>query len=221
MTLEYAFNGIRVIEDTLIPTKWKMKISLLGGGDVARAQGKDPDKSSSEAYQRLNYWLDLNLPNIIITDLNNEFGVFVANNSGNVMMYCPGEPADDLIIRLLHAKLTALCDNKLIIIAIQMKAKDVSASYTYTPNAGDYQLVATTKELYTQPALHEKPWWFRNDGFTFEFLLPEGSSETVDELFKDIFDPLNDFAADWDEDEMEVEVELEPAPVTKWKPKKV
>ena len=51
-----------------------------------------------------------------------------------------------------------------------------------------------TAEYYTtSPCKDADPWWFRDDGFCFEFSKPENIELSDDELFGDIRDPLSEF----------------------------
>lgn len=226
MTLEYEFTGIRIQDGYLTPVDWELKVDLIASGK----KGKKAELIEHDAgitYQKLYFWLDINLPGATFVDVGNEDDLYLANLTSNIMMYCPGNPGDDLIIQLLHSKLAALAGDDLIVSEIKLKGNDTSIKYTFDSDDGVYFLPETTAEYYaTGVARDEKPWWSRDDGFCFEFIQPaqeEGSDLPGNEVFDNIVDPMTEFYKII-EDVDHVNVMKEPArivQVEKWKPKKV
>ena len=224
MTLEYAFTGIRVQDAYLTPVDWTLTVNLIA--PVKKRKVKEWEAKLSVAYQKLYFWLDTNLPNIMIVDVSKEDDLFIANLSSNIMMYCPGGSGDDLVIQLLHSKLTSLSKNELMIGEIQLKGSDTTLQYTFDCPEGDYTLPATTEEYYTEGTTRDvTPWWNRDDGFCFEFVRPPETELTDEELFKGIMDPMNEFDRVMREVNSETHVGLrEPAKIVqveKWKPKTI
>jgi hypothetical protein len=224
MTLEYAFTGIRVQDSYLTPVDWTLTVNLIA--PVKKRKVKEWETRLGLAYQKIYFWLDTNLPNIMIVDVSKEDDLFIANLSSNVMMYCPGSSGDDLVIQLLHSKLTSLAKNELMIGEIQLKGSDATLQYTFDCPEGDYTLPTTTEEYYTEGTTRDvTPWWGRDDGFCFEFVRPAETELTDEELFKDIIDPMNEFDRVMTEVTSETHVGLrEPAKIVqveKWKPKTI
>jgi len=225
MTLEYNFTGIRIQESVLTPVDWKLTIDLVATGK----KGKTKDEVEYEAgitYQKIYFWLDTNLPHILMVDVSNEDDLYISNLSSNIMMYCPGNPGDDMIIRLLHSKVSALADPELIVGEMHLKGSDTSLQYTFDCADGDYDLPATTTEYYTEGTTRDtQPWWTRNDGFCFEFVRPADTEIPDEELFKDISDPMDEFRRIMSEMvDTHIGLVREPArivQVEKWKPKTV
>ena len=156
MTLEYEFSGIRIHGDNLIPVDWKLTVNLIA------PQKKKSTREESEyiaglTYQRLYFWLESNLPDIIIVDTHNEPGMFIANTAANIMMYCPDEPFDEMIIQLLHYKLTALSDKTLVVGEVHLKGSDVTAGYSYDCVDGEYSLPAAVSEYMEGVTMHQNP----------------------------------------------------------------
>ncbi len=223
MTLEYDFAGIRILNGSLVPVDWHLTVDLVAL-DKKNKNKEEAEYKATVAYQKLYFWLDTNLPNIVILDVNDEDDLYIANLSSNIMMYCPGEPYDDTIAELLHSKLSVLADGHLLVGEVQIKGSDMSVKYTFDTTDGEYSLPETTADYYTEGITRdEAPWWARNDGFCFEFIRPEDSEVPPDELFKDIVDPLDEFTRIIEE-ARNVTAAREPAgivQVEKWKPKKV
>jgi hypothetical protein len=225
MTLVYEFTGIRMQDGYMMPVDWTLGVSLI----ISEKKGKSRDElelKASKVYHKIYFWLDTNLPNIIAVDVNSEEDLLIANLSSNIMMYCPDSPTDNLIIELLHAKMTALAGDDLIIGGIKLQASDSNLEYIFDTSDGTYSMPETTEEYYTEgKARDETPWWFRDDGFCFEFIRPDDIELTDEELFKDITDPLDEFYRRLEESIDETTGTIkEPArivQVEKWKPKKV
>ena len=224
MSMEYDFTGIRILEGTLIPVDWHISVDLVAMDKKGKL--REAEINATTAYQKLFFWLETNLPGIIAVDVTNEDDLYIANLSSNIMLYSPTEPYDDIIVQLLHAKLTKLANNDLLVGEIRIKGSDMSVQYSYDVGEQGYNLPVTTEEYYTEGAARDvEPWWFRNDGFSFEFIKPEDTLLSDEELYKDIVDPLDEFNKIMQElTDNAIGTVREPArivQVEKWKPKKV
>lgn len=225
MTLEYEFTGIRIQEGYLTPVDWNLKVNLIAPERKGRTV-EDTEYKASTTYQKLYFWLDTNLPNIAIVDVNEEDDLYIANLSSNIMMYCPGCPTDDVVIQLLHSKLSVLAGADLIVGEMCLKGNDSTLHYTFDSMGGKYLMPTKTSEYYTEgTARDEIPWWSRNDGFCFEFIRPADIEISDEELFKDIVDPIDEFERVMAEvSDTHIGMVKEPAriiQVEKWKPRKV
>jgi len=225
MTLEYDFTGIRLLECSLIPVDWHVSVQVVALNPKKKSI-EEAEFDSTIAYQKLFFWLDTNLPNVILVDVNSEDDLYLANLSSNIMLYCPGEPFDDVFIKLLHAKMVALSEGKLLIGEMELKGSDSTMKYSYALDEENYDLPETTKEYYTEgEARDSKPWWNRDDGFSFEFIRPPDVTISNEELFKDIVDPMIEFNRSIrDAADKHIGIVKEPArivQVEKWIPKKV
>jgi hypothetical protein len=141
-------------------------------------------------------------------------------------MYCPDNPSDDLLIQLLHAKISALAKPNLMVGEIHLKGSDTALQYTFDNSEDGCTLPLTTTDYYPEGTARDvEPWWARDDGFCFEFIRPEGNTQTDEELFGDITDPMDEFERVISEvSETHIGVVKEPAKIVqveKWKPKKV
>lgn len=227
MTLEYKFTGIRIQDSSLTPVNWQLAINIVALEKKGQTK-EEIEFNASLSFQKIYYWLETNLPDVVMVDVNSEDDLYLANLTANIMMYCPGNPGDDMIVKLLHSKISALAGDELIIGDIQLKGSDTSVQYTYDCPTGDYLLPITTKEYCTSAiARDEFPWWQRNDGFCFEFLRFEDVDKEIsnEELFKDIVDPMNEFSRMVSEmSDTSINLIKEPARIVqieKWKPKTI
>jgi len=193
MTLEYGWTGIRIPEDNLVPVNWFMTVDFVAAGQKSKSR-EELEKIAQLAYQRMYFWLDINLSNIIIVNTDNDLGMDIANAAGNIMMYCPNDCSDEMIIQCLHAKLSALAGKDLIIGQMTLKSDDTSAKYTFNSLDGQYELPDLVSQYILGETMHKTPWWTRRDGFCFEFGKPEEFKDITPEVFfEDIRDPLVEF----------------------------
>lgn len=225
MTMEYAFTGIRIQSACLTPVEWHLTVDLVATEKKGKTK-TEIEYNAGVTYQKLYFWLDTNLPNIVLVDVTNEDDLYIANLSANIALYCPANPGDDLFAQLLHSKLTALAGEDLLIGEIHLKGSDMSLQYTFDCVDGAYDLPIATADYYTEGTTRDEiPWWTRDDGFCFEFVKPADSEVSDEELFKDIFDPMDEFERIMKEaSETHIGVVREPArivQVEKWKPKTV
>jgi len=225
MTLEYEFTGIRIQDSMMIPVDWKLTIDLVATGKKGKSR-EEVEYQAGITYQKIYFWLDTNLPNIIVVDVNSEDDLYITNLSSNIMMYCPDAPTDDMIIQLLHSKLSALSNPNLIVGEMHLKGSDTALQYTFDCVDGQYTLPLTTTEYYTEGTTRDnEPWWTRDDGFCFEFVRPADSNVSDEELFKDIVDPMDEFGKIIEEmTDTHIGVIREPAKIVqveKWKPKTI
>lgn len=226
MTLEYEFSGIRIQETILTPVSWKLSVDLVAVGPKGKSK-EDIEHDAGTAYQKVYFWLETNLPAIAVVNVQNESDFYLANMIGNISMYCPANPGDDTLIRLLHSKISALAYPELIVGEMHLKGSDTALQYTFDSSDGDHMLPTKTSEYLKGWVIKDDvPWWERPDGFCFEFAVPEDAAETLEEIYKDVEDPMEEFYRVIDEVDNAHNIGLvkEPAKIVqieKWKPKTV
>lgn len=224
MTLEYNFSGIRIQSSLLTPVDWKLSVDLVATGTKEQTRD-DIEYQSGITYQKIYFWLDTNLPDIVIVNVCNEDDLYLANLISNVMMYCPGNPGDDMLIQLLHSKLSVLAGSNILVSEIRLTGTDTSLQYTFDCTDGGYDLPSVTSDYYKGYIVRdESPWWSRDDGFCCEFVRDKNSETNEVEVFKDIVDPMDDFHRVMTSLSGSIASSKEPArivQVEKWKPKKV
>lgn len=228
MTLKYQFSGARLQETVITPVDWELEIK------IASLERKNKNKSDLTdnvdiSYQKIYFWLDTNLPKCIMVNATDPDDLYISNLIGNVVMHCPGNPGDDLIVQLLHSKLYVLSGPDLFIGEISLFGSDLSIKYTFDTQHNVYLLPESTKDYFGDIGVIAKentPWWARDDGFCFDFLKPADSDIPDEEIYKNIVDPMDEFYNIISELSSENKTSLseEPAKIIrldKWKPKKV
>jgi len=227
MTLEYDFTGMRLQDGCLTPVDWKLKVNLIAPRTASKMSRDEIELSSGITYNRMYFWLDTNMTNVVMVDVTNEDDLYLANLSTNITLFSPGDTNDDHIIQLLHAKMAALAGNTMIVGEMTLKGSDTSVMYTFDCPDGKYDLPATVEEYVGREARDKEPWWNRDDGFCFEFIkpLPEGEETIPDDIYDDIVDPMTEFERMIKEaTDSFIGIIKEPArivQVEKWKPKTV
>lgn len=209
MSLDYEFTGIRLIDSSLTSVDWHLTANLI----AKKKNGKSKEESEHDAnisYQRLYFWLDINLPQIIMVDAMDDDDLYLSTLSSNVTMFCPGVPTDDLIVQLLHSKLSTLAGSNLLLGEITLKGSDTSISYTYDSSEEGYDLPLETKDYFGEKGIvrDTNAWWTRDDGFCSEIIhiLPEIEGVTLDtnnasesvtpdakKYFEHVIDPMVEF----------------------------
>lgn len=223
MTMEFEFAGIRIIEKELVPVQWKLTATLIPS-QKKRVSDDILARNTEMAYQRLYFWLETNLPNIITVGSENITGLAIAHATDNAMMLCPGEPFDELLVELLHSKFTALVAGNMVIGELTLRSSDTTATFSFDCPDSMYALPSTVTEYVPALSLYQLPWWARNDGFCYEFLKPADSADIPNDVFFGaIEDPMVQFEYSMDElmgDHPGVE-QADIIQVEKWKPQKI
>lgn len=219
MTLDYEFFGIRYIKDKLCPTKWKLSLNLAGtiseGDDIPTAK-----KKLLVSYQRMLYFLEVYIEDPVFINAYDEKSVELFGDiTENTVVYCPGEPSDDMIAELLHCKLTALSKGDMAFGHIVLKAADCPASTSFISIDGKYSL-PNQEDFMGEESVYDLPWWNRYDCDTYDFVVFDGYTKEglvkefgtqciLDEFDKSKFEELG------------IEAEIKGAVISPWKPKLV
>jgi hypothetical protein len=225
MTFSVQFTGLRIQDGFLTPVDWLLSVNLIVRPGKNKSK-QEVERKAGLIYQRLNFWLDANLQSVVVVDVNSEDDLYIANLSSNITMYCPASPSDDLLIQMLHSKMTALTGPELEIGEIKLNASDTAIEYTFDVAETGYSLPETTEYYPDGKCRDTLPWWSRNDGFCFEFVNPEKEGACLKDFYADVVDPMDEFErvlAEMTETDIGIG-SREPArivQVEKWKPKKV
>lgn len=228
MTLAYDFTGMRLQDGCFTPVSWELKVNLIAPSNTSKKLKDELELRSGIAYNRMYFWLETNLSSVIMVDVTNKDDLYLSNLSTNITLYCPGDVNDDHLIQLLHAKLNALAGDALIVGEMTLKGDDTSVMYTFDCANEQYELPTDVLTYIERESRDTTPWWYRDDGFCFEFVKPtqeEGEEPIPDNIFEDIVDPMTEFEKILQEaTESYIGIIKEPARIVqieKWKPKTV
>lgn len=196
MTITFKFPSVRVIHSVLEPVVFNLDLNLTSLADISKPKEfTEIQAEGNIAFQKLYFWLESVLPGVVMVDATDKAGFGFSALVGNIIMHCPGEPIDELLVRMLHSKISAIVGSKLIIGEITLGADESGTSYTFVPDGYGYHLPETVRSYLDLPSLNKKPWWCRKDGFCFEFVKGKDIKEKLEVLYAGIPDPLEEYEA--------------------------
>lgn len=225
MTFNFKFRACRLQSTYITPVNFTVSVDIVIPDEKAKTK-EQVEKDSFTSLQKISYFFENILDNVIIADVLNLEDLEICNSLSNDVLFCPGSPSDDIIARLLHAKVIALSNNIFAVGKMVLSADDTQYTFTLQPIPNENILPKTTSEYLDGVSLqHSIPWWNRNDGFIYEIIIPdnEDPSEAVDELPIDPFIQFNKFIDELMQESL-VNTNSVPAKlvqVEKWKPKTV
>lgn len=191
MILCEEFTGVRYLEDTLHANTWQLEADLVVVSDKLR---KDYMRRGTETYQNITFWIENVLNGSLFINASDEEKLDFSACMDNAPVYCPGEPTDDLLIRLFRAKLTAIAGSNMMVGQVRLKCKSMNVRYVENDDKGS-PLPALVADYVTRESLHTVPWWNRQDGFSMEMLRWLDDESPLSEFYADIEDPL-DYASE-------------------------
>lgn len=212
MTLDFSFIGNRIEDGYFAPVQWQLEVDMIPVVDKSLS-----GEQATVSYHRISFWLNKMLPDSLIVNGENDIDVQIAAIPSNNMIVCPYSPSDDVLVRLLHSKLSILSEKNLVIGEVRLTSSDSPIRYSYNLDETGYGLPKSTEYYFLDNCKHSKPWWDRNDGHTMEFVMFNSEDNEPD-------DPLSEFKFMIIEDESNKPAQKEPAEIIKmekWAPKKV
>lgn len=221
MTMQHEFAGICLESGALFPNRWKISVDMVAyiKAGTSDAEIAEASRLATLAYQKIQFWLNTSLDNIMLIDVTNQDDCLLAMHVENPGMFIPNATlTDDRLAQLLHAKMAALSEGHLVIGKISITSDQSALGYTFDPVDTGYTLPTTVSDYLTDtPTLHTTPWWHRNDGFCMEIPVGEDGKILVE-----VEDPLIHFDALVSEET----ADKPSAParilhVEKWSPKKL
>lgn len=164
--LPYSFAAIRVFDSELHSTDFELKICCTAAFEDKRSQTKIHEKSQ-EGMQRLNFWVDTILRNVVMLDVDSPIFDSIVTSVDNTSMFCPGPPTDHMLVELLHSKISAITLGMFDIHAISITSSDTAGVETSFRAVDGYQLPGIG--YFEADTLHKTPWWTRDTIEVCEF----------------------------------------------------
>lgn len=217
MTYEYSFEGVRYIENRLQPVNWKLSINM-SGPELEDKKEEEQSKKTSIMYQKILFWLDTVLNDCIVSSITsvNSIGAF-----HNTKVVLPDEePTDDIFLQTLHSKLSVISGDDMIIGQLSLYSTDSNVTYHYN-HGGSYGLPSQSNFI-GDDALHDVPWWERNDCDTFDVNSDHESKDDILKSSRILSDFEKHLTREFSEDEEDFENPAEIITIEQWqKPRKV
>lgn len=185
MTLEHKLWGVRVLDGKFSIGQWQLVINFAGI-DNPDADPETHQIQLAATYQKLNYWLEYFLDSALFVNAAKEelTGPLCELALENSTLLLPGDPTDDLIIRVLHSKISVLAGEFLLIGKISLKCTDTASTFNYTNNASGYKLPCAN--YVGDSPVHLLPWWERDDIDTYDYNFDDLDEGTLEEARKDL-----------------------------------
>ncbi len=200
--LPYKFSAVRVFESELHPTVFELKVCCTAAHEEKRTQAQIHEKSQ-EGMQRLNFWIDTILQNVIMLDVDSPVFDSIVSVADNSSLFSPGPPTDHMLVELLHSKMSAITLNMFDIHAISLTSSDTANVETSFRDVDGYHLPGI--EYFEMDTLHPTPWWTRDTIEVCEFARGTVMEDELFNHFSDFFGKKEEadiiiFRAEDDED---------------------
>lgn len=185
VSIPFKFNAVRIYGVSLHPTIFEISISCTVIED-ARTPAVVESKSE-EGMQRLNFWMESILTDVVIVDVNSDLFTDLAGSVDNTVMYCPGPPTDHLLVELLHSKITSITAGMFDIHCVTIKSTDTHGIETSFRPIDGYELPGVG--YIAEEVMHPVPWWQRDTIEICEFAKGAVLEDELFNHFSDFFSP--------------------------------
>lgn len=182
---EYKFTAMRLEDMALMPAEWTMSVDLV----ILKTDKEEMEEVEidvQQVFQKLQFWTDVNLADCIFVNASNEQELKLAYLFDNNIVTVPGDVLESLIVQILHAKMTSLAGERLYVGEMRLGASDSRIKYTFG-KVKEYELPLKVSD-YFEDAQNpdDKAWWYRDDGFSYEFLkgYVDEASDPMEEFHK-------------------------------------
>lgn len=182
ITLKQEFSAVRVMDNRMIPTKWRVKMEVIKADEPEDAEAAEYDFNIRVAFSKIRFWFDQVVSGCVMFERGNEWAQRAcladdgSQSVANHIMLLPGEPTDELICKVLQSKANALSGNFLAFASIELESDDVHClSYIYN-GVGEFEL-PDHDEWIGEHSYFSKPWWGRDDASTFD-VVPDEETDT-------------------------------------------
>ena len=184
VTIPFKFSAVRIFGRNMNPTELTAKLACTPAKSDERTP-KKIEEASQEGMQRLTFWWDTIMDNVVIIDVQNEVIDNIVSSIENNVMFCPGLPSDHLIVELLHSKISAITKGFFDIHSISLRSEDTNGIETMFRNIDGYNLPGI--EYFPSQALHLVPWWERDTIEVCEFVKDAVVEDELYNHFSDFF----------------------------------
>lgn len=180
--LNLEFKAIRVMDNRLIPTTWKLQAEVLYSEEAQDSVDFDIEVKTTIA--KINYWLDTLVSDSLIFGRDNDWAIdsFFDEEGhctlGNVVTITPDDPTDDHLSEIFHSKFNAFGNEHIQFGVIELTSDDKTGlSFMFTGD-GELNLPLMADWVGTH-AYFDRPWWSRDDGSTYDVIPPDDADLSV------------------------------------------
>lgn len=181
-TFTTQFNATLIQSDTmLLSDTFEISIDFVWTSpDLARGNA---------AYLKVKFFVEEILHQSVFT---HKSAPMTLHNLENNMVVFPYIPSSDIIAMTLHAKLNAIADGFIEVVAVKLTSKfdHVDMSYTYADE--EYPALPSLKDwIGTTDYYYDTPWWFRNSSETQDHEVDENTDLTSPPKYDNVLDEID------------------------------
>lgn len=167
----------RIIGSSLLPTRLRLRASVLPGRSDDADQGVD--QGVDLAVAKIRFWFDAVVARAVALACDNEsahamlFDPHGGNRCSNPIMLCPEEPTDAHLAALFLCKMNALAGAVMQFSTVELKSDDMNGLvFTCLSDAVELPEIAA---WVGEPRYFDQPWWHRDDASTLDVSPPAGA----------------------------------------------
>jgi hypothetical protein len=175
--IELKFSGTRVLNDTLSPASFCLKLELHPMDEDMR------DGAISDSYVKMKYFVDQALDGAVFIERMDEWSAvtFIDLETGlptcaNNLVMCPGRPTNISLAKVLHAKLAALACDSIHVGFVQLNSNDAGGLGVTSVGEAATSLPTMEEWLGQERSYFSKPWWSRDDASTMDIVPGEDAN---------------------------------------------
>lgn len=168
ITLNLETKIIRIVENTLIPSRLNIRADVSPREDIT-------DVQLTHSMQKIKFWYEHIVSKSLAFDIGNDAAIGMIfdetgkNRSTNMIMFTPGDPTDELLAALFQSKMSALSNGMINFGLCEVKS-DNHLGLAFTFVGEGTKVLPPMKEWIGERSYFEKPWWERNDSSTLDVI---------------------------------------------------
>lgn len=168
----FKFKSIRILENSLLSSVSSVKAEIISSDDAT-------DIDIKTVLDKIHFWFDSIVGQSVMFERDNEFAINLMftelgiARTDNIPMVLPAIPSDDVLARILHAKMNALGNGKVMFGMLEINS-DNDFTITFT-GFGEDEL-PDMETWIGERSYYDQPWWSRNDGSTLD-IIPEDDAD--------------------------------------------
>ena len=153
------FNIMRLIENRLSSSQCSIKMNI--------AINPENHSSAKNRIKAMKVWLEQYLEDSIAFSTSTTIDTSMLEGVSNNLVMCPEEPHDYLLLALIHAKMSAIADDEIVINKTSFIA-DTSEGFETTMQGTTEDWLPTMTDWVGPRHFHKIPWWDRSDSSTID-----------------------------------------------------
>lgn len=160
MVINHTFTAVRVFDYTLTPLTFNLQIHCCVPNGFSPSIQSVQDKAAI-SFQVLKLWLHNMLDEVTIVNPVTDIGEMLLGVSESKIMTTPGEPDDNVLVRVLHSKIASITKGNLEIIKLVLSSSDTEYTEQHWPFSDGVEYMLPDISYMDDEVIHKDPWWVR------------------------------------------------------------